>query len=243
VMLKVLEYPMLAPETVEMVYNIYINQGLEAVKAIEVPQDDLEDLTIAKTADDEYDMTDADEVTNELSFKQIFNSVPYAAVTSIIDLAVVFIPIYKLDTFNPNAQSKDMYLMAELLNSYVFAEAFMLSVSYREKLSEKMYMTKLLSSIVIFASANYLQYVHYDLDQEEIHNHTAIFTIWTYGCVIQFLGVHNVLAKLSSRWVTLIRAIRMVVPMLKDLLVIYLVILLVFGQIGMAAWGGKITSK
>jgi hypothetical protein len=49
--------------------------------------------------------------------------------------------------------------------------------------------------------------------------------------------------KVTSRWVTLIRAVRMVVPMLKDLLMIYLVILLVFGQVGMWAYGGHITSK
>jgi hypothetical protein len=65
-----------------------------------------------------------------MTFKQIYESVPYAAVTSIIDMAIVFIPIYKLDTFNSSEGSKDMYLMSELLNSYVFAEAFMLSISY-----------------------------------------------------------------------------------------------------------------
>lgn len=243
VMLKVLEFPMLAPETVEMCYRTYLESGVDGVKAIEVPNQDGEDLTVQKVENDEYDMTDRDLDTSELTFKQIYESVPYAALTSLIDLAIVFIPVYKLDTFNANTSSNDMYLMSELLNSYVFAEAFMLSVRYREKLSEKLYMTKLLSSITIFVSSNYLQYVHYDLEIEEIHNHTVIFTFWTYGCLLQFLGIHNVLAKLTSRWVTLIRAVRMVVPMLKDLLVIYLIILLVFGQIGMAAWGGAMTTK
>jgi hypothetical protein len=129
VMIKSLEYPILTPETVEEVYNVYLTQGIKAVKAIEAPSQHEEDLTIAQP-DEEYEMTDHDEAISHMTFKQIYESVPYAAVTSIIDMAIVFIPIYKLDTFNSSEGSKDMYLMSELLNSYVFAEAFMLSVSY-----------------------------------------------------------------------------------------------------------------
>lgn len=242
VMLKVLEFPMLSPETVSEVYFLYLAEGVEAVKALQAPSQDEEDLTVAQP-DVEYEMTDHDEIASQMTFKQIFESVPYAALTSIIDMAIVFIPIYKLDTFNASEGSKNCYLMSELLNSYVFAEAFLLSVSYPEKLKEKLYMTKLLSSIAIFVSANYLQYSYYDIDTEEVYNHVIVFTIWCYGCVLQFLGIHNVMRKVTSRWVTLIRAVRMVVPMLKDLLMIYLVILLVFGQIGMWAWGGQISSK
>jgi hypothetical protein len=57
----------------------------------------------------------------------------------------------------------------------------------------------------------------------------------------KIIGIHNLL-KYSSRWVSIIRGIRQVVPLLQDLLMMYLLILLIFAVIGNFFFGGKINS-
>merc|ERR1712232_1018448 len=69
-----------------------------------------------------------------------------------------------------------------------------------------------------------------------------MFKVWGYSSIVRFCGVHHVL-KFSGRWMTLLRVFRMTLPLLKDLLKIYLLILLIFGQIGLFLYGGHINSN
>jgi hypothetical protein len=69
-----------------------------------------------------------------------------------------------------------------------------------------------------------------------------IFKIYALASLCKIIGIHNLL-KYSSRWVSIIRGIRQVVPLLQDLLMMYLLILLIFAVIGNYMFGGKITGN
>lgn len=117
-----------------------------------------------------------------------------------------------------------------------------MSAKARHILSTTNYRIRLFSSVVVFIMANMLQYSTYDIQQMEIMNHSTMFMIWSYASMIKFLGVHAVL-RFSPRWVSLLKAMRMTIPMLSDLLTQFFIIILVFCQIGSYLYGGTINES
>jgi hypothetical protein len=58
--------------------------------------------------------------------------VPYNLLSGIIDLTIVFLPIWKLDTFDHTLPSKNAYLISEILSVLSMAEFAMVTSNYRK---------------------------------------------------------------------------------------------------------------
>lgn len=157
-------------------------------------------------------------------------------------MAILYIPIYELDHFDYRDRSQNFYLISELFNVFVIVECLVVLKMVDKKNRAPMFSLKFASSLVVFFACNYLQYVSYDISKNEINAHTDMYKIWAYASLCKIAGVHN-LMKYSSRWISIISAIKQVVPMVKDLLMMYLVILLSFGTLGVYFYGGQINSN
>jgi ABC-type protease/lipase transport system fused ATPase/permease subunit len=78
------------------------------------------------------DRLDQSEVTGSSNFKRAFKSVPYNVLSAFIDLTIVFLPIWKLDTFDQTLPSKNTYLISEILSVTSMAEFAMVTSNYRK---------------------------------------------------------------------------------------------------------------
>jgi hypothetical protein len=78
------------------------------------------------------DRLDQCEFTVSSNFKRAFKSVPYSVLSGIIDLTIVFLPIWKLDTFDHTLPSKNAYLISEVLSVLSMAEFAMVTSNYRK---------------------------------------------------------------------------------------------------------------
>lgn len=150
-------------------------------------------------------------------------------------------PIFKLDSFTTHMTNVDLYLLSELLNFVVIIEYFMLKFCAPNETKRPFFRFRLTSGVICFIASNILQYANYDITEKEIYNFPFVFKVWGYSSLTRFCGVHHLL-KFSGRWNTLLRVFRMTLPLLKDLLQIYLLVLLIFGQLGLFLYGGQVNS-
>lgn len=92
-------------------FNIYKAGGREALDEIDYNPVEEE---VAPEEKEPYDMTDKVHAHSKVTIEQVYNSYTYAWFTMLIDMAIVFIPVIKLDTFDKNKTSYDFYLLSEL---------------------------------------------------------------------------------------------------------------------------------
>lgn len=240
--LHCMEAPILKPDDVKKSFAIYHKDGVDALHTdmYEVLENEA-DTGVRERAVEHHDRLDPRDVQGQNNFKKLYQSVPYNVVLGMVDMVIVFLPIYKLDTFDNTLPSKNCYLYSEVFSMVSLAEFMIVTRNYPDAIKNKLFRLKFVSSLVIFVTANYLQYSNYDLDGVEIYQHPIMFKLWALASLCKILGIHNLL-KYSSRWVSIIRGIRQVVPMLQDLILMYIVILLVFGVVGNYMFGGMINS-
>jgi len=221
-------------------FEIFQEKGLDYLKAYRTI--DEEEEVVAAIYQPHIDGLDEPEGRRVRGFKDVYYNRIYETITCLIDILIMFIPIIKLDTFDKNKPSNNWYLTSEVLTFYVFLEAAMIVYTLPKERSTTTFKIRVISSVITFASANYLEYVKYDIGVSEIYAHTIVFKIWAVSSIMKIISIHKIL-KHSSRWCSVLNGIRQVVPMLQDLLMIYFVILLIFCIIGTYMFGGKINSK
>ena len=239
--MKCREAAILNPHNVKEAFDIYLENGVEGLEVIEYPPivDPNEEYRLLKVA---LENPEDGAIDEQLQFLMFYKSKAFAFFSCAVDLVIAFLPIVKLDTYSTIDARTDYYLLSELLNAIMFFEYFMLKFAAPGEVKKPFFKVRLVSAIICFITSNILQYGNYDVTEKEIYTYQFTFQCWAYFSLVRFCGVHHML-KFSGRWQTLLRVFKMVIPLLKDLLTIYLIVLLVFCQIGLFLFGGRINSK
>ena len=239
IIMKCREAHILENTMIREAYYTWSKHGKKALAAIEYeplesPSDELEQLY--------FELENSEKFSDKKRFLLFYKSKATCFFLFCMDLFIAFIPIIKLDTFSTTAVKTDWYLISELFNFMTFVEYFLLKFAAPKELKGKFFKFRLMGAAISFLAANFLQYSSYDVTQKEIYCWKFVFKVWGFASLTRFCGVHHLL-QFSGRWLTLLRVFRMCLPLLKDLLQIYLLILLIFGQVGLFLYGGNINSN
>jgi len=239
IIMKCREAHILEPTMIREAYYIWFREGKEALKAIEYeplesPSDELDALYL--------ELENSEKFSDKKRFLLFYKSKATSFFLFCMDLFIAFIPIIKLDSFTTTRSGTDWYLVSELFNFITFVEYFMLKFCAPKECNSKFFKFRLVGAGIAFFASNFLQYSAYDVTEKEIYNWKFMFKVWGFASLTRFCGVHHML-QFSGRWLTLLRVFRMTLPLLKDLLQIYLLILLIFGQVGLFLYGGDINSN
>lgn len=239
IIMKCREAHILDNTMIREAFHVWLKEGKEGLQAIEYeplisPSDELEELY--------FELENSEKFSDKKRFLLFYKSKATSFFLFCVDMFIAFIPIIKLDTFSTTSSRTDWYLISELFNFITFIEYFMLKFAAPKVVATKFFKFRLFGAGIAFLASNFLQYSSYDVTEKEIYNWKLIFKVWGFASLTRFCGVHHLL-QFSGRWLTLLRVFRMTIPLLKDLLQIYLLILLIFGQVGLFLYGGDINSN
>lgn len=239
IIMKCREAHILENNMIREAFHIWLKEGIVGVKAIEYeplesPSDELDALY--------FELENSEKFSDKKRFLLFYKSKATSFFLFGMDLFIAFIPIIKLDTFSTTSSRTDWYLISELFNFITFVEYFLLKFAAPKEVNNKFFKFRLMGAVIAFLASNFLQYSSYDVTEKEIYVWKFMFKVWGFASLTRFCGVHHLL-RFSGRWLTLLRVFRMTLPLLKDLLQIYLLILLIFGQVGLFLYGGNINSN
>ena len=238
--LRCLEDTILDPSMVREIINTYNEGGMEAV-------DNSESLNkrraLSESKKDEFGVEYDERYDNP--FNNAYTSIFYRLITTSLDAFTAFIPMMKLDSFCDKTHNSDWYFVSEVCALFGICEVFMVSRFCTPNLIyRKTIYIKCVSSVLIIMMSWYLQLIPTSiLDSEQYSGDRVIYIkIWAFCCLIKIFSIHTLLSY-SKRYKIITDSLAQVGPVLADLFIMFIVVLLIYGNIGMYFFGGNITRK
>ena len=174
-------------------------------------------------------------------FKKITNSFFYRFVVFLICTYNTFFPIFILDRENL-LMVTDYLQFSEMLAVLFLMEMYMKYTFVIQPIFwtfdnicdfiASMGMV-ILSNIIFIAPAS--------LSDEYAMGNVYLFTLWSFCCFMRLIRMHVILMEYIN-YKVIIKTIKDIFPLIMDLLSMYIVILLFYGVLGMAIFGGEIHS-
>lgn len=169
------------PSTLKKVFTMYKTHGINYTKQ-EIHkwgQEENETETMKAISESSVLMKDAKQAQAWKIYQHTYTQI---AIT-IVDLALVLIPIMKLD-FKPvgSVLENQIYWQSELMSSYIFVEALFIYFVKKERLTDFVFLVRLVGAIVTFVSGNFLEFYPQRLDNTELYTDSIVFKIWAFSC-------------------------------------------------------------
>ena len=174
-------------------------------------------------------------------FTKITNSFFYRFVVFLLCTYNTFFPIFILDRENL-LMVTDYLQFSEMLSVLFLIELYMKYTFVVQPIFWTFdNICDFIASMGMIALSNIIFIAPSSLNDMYAMGNVHLFTIWSFCCFMRLIRMHVILMEYINYRV-IIKTIKDIFPLIMDLLSMYIVILLFYGVLGMAIFGGEIHS-
>ena len=174
-------------------------------------------------------------------FTKITNSFFYRFVVFLLCTYNTFFPIFILDRENL-LMVTDYLQFSEMLAVLFLIELYMKYTFVTQPIFWSFdVVCDFISSMGMIILSNIIFIAPSSLSDEYAMGNVHLFTLWSFCCFLRLIRMHVILMEYIN-YKVIIKTIKDIFPLIMDLLSMYIVILLFYGVLGMAIFGGSIHS-
>jgi hypothetical protein len=174
-------------------------------------------------------------------FTQITNSFFYRFIVFLLCTYNTFFPIFILDRENL-LMVTDYLQFSEMLAVLFLMELYMKYTFVTQPIFWTFdNICDFIASMGMIVLSNIIFIAPSSLSDEYAMGNVHLFTVWSFCCFLRLIRMHVILMEYINYRV-IIKTIKDIFPLIMDLLSMYIVILLFYGVLGMALFGGSINS-